>query len=98
MHLIIIYGPTFPAKIVLDRETGRSKGFGFVSFTCVDDAEAAMKGTDGTVSFQVYYFTSLFSVFLCMAKGLGKYVNTPTCRLLHIGNVHSIMSNVYQYS
>jgi hypothetical protein len=50
----------FPAKIVLDRETGRSKGFGFVSFTCVSDAEAAMKATDGTVSFSnALDFTSL---------------------------------------
>lgn len=36
-------------KVVQDRETGRSKGFGFVSFMSTDDAESAKKSMDGQV-------------------------------------------------
>ena len=39
-------------KVVQDRETGRSKGFGFVSFMSTDDAEAAKKSMDGQVEAQ----------------------------------------------
>ena len=39
-------------KVVQDRETGRSKGFGFVSFMSTDDAESAKKSMDGQVEAQ----------------------------------------------
>lgn len=38
--------------MVLDRETGRSRGFGFVSFLSIEDAESAKKGMDGNVGFK----------------------------------------------
>eukprot|EP00250_Pteridium_aquilinum_P002697 c1291_g1_i1 orf=179-595(+) len=41
------YGDISEAKVVLDRETGRSRGFGFVSFVSIEDAESAKKGMDG---------------------------------------------------
>lgn len=41
------FGEVVEAKVVLDRDSGRSKGFGFVSFTCTDHATAAKDGLDG---------------------------------------------------
>ncbi len=41
------YGAVSSAKIVIDRETGRSKGFGFVEMPDQDEAEAAVKALDG---------------------------------------------------
>ena len=37
----------------MDRETGRSKGFGFVSFASNKDADAAIKVMDGRVIFPI---------------------------------------------
>ena len=36
------YGELQEVKIIMDRETGRSRGFGFVSFVNPSDAEAAL--------------------------------------------------------
>lgn len=41
------FGEVIEAKVVMDRETGRSRGFGFVSFTSVADAESALQSMDG---------------------------------------------------
>ncbi|KAI5064273.1 hypothetical protein GOP47_0020943 [Adiantum capillus-veneris] len=41
------YGEVVDAKVVLDRDSGRSKGFGFISFTCTDHAQAAKDSMDG---------------------------------------------------
>jgi len=37
------------ATVIADRETGRSRGFGFVSFSCEDSANNAIKEMDGKV-------------------------------------------------
>ncbi|XP_038719709.1 small RNA-binding protein 11, chloroplastic-like isoform X3 [Tripterygium wilfordii] len=37
----------FPAKIVMDRVSGKSKGFGFVSFASEDEAQKAITEMDG---------------------------------------------------
>ena len=42
------YGQVTEAKVVLDRETGRSRGFGFVTFANDDHAMAAISGLNGT--------------------------------------------------
>lgn len=37
------------AKIIFDRNTGRSRGFGFVAFSSGEDAQTALAGMDGKV-------------------------------------------------
>ena len=41
------YGEVTFVKVIKDRETGRSKGFGFVEFANVEDAVAAKDAMDG---------------------------------------------------
>ncbi|KAG0562092.1 hypothetical protein KC19_9G117600 [Ceratodon purpureus] len=41
------YGEVTEVKIICDRDTGRSRGFGFVSFTSEQEAEAALQAMDG---------------------------------------------------
>lgn len=36
-------------KIICDRDTGRSRGFGFVQFTTDEEADAALGAMDGRV-------------------------------------------------
>lgn len=41
------YGEVIDAKVITDRETGRSRGFGFVSFSDPDAAIVAREAMDG---------------------------------------------------
>jgi RNA recognition motif-containing protein len=41
------YGAVSSAKIITDRETGRSRGFGFVEMSSSDDAQSAIKNLNG---------------------------------------------------
>ena len=41
------FGSVSSAKVMMDRETGRSKGFGFVEMASADVAEAAIKALNG---------------------------------------------------
>lgn len=41
------FGRVSSAKVMMDRETGRSKGFGFVEMASAEFAEAAIKALDG---------------------------------------------------
>lgn len=41
------YGAVASAKVIMDRETGRSKGFGFVEFENEDEGKEAQKAMDG---------------------------------------------------
>lgn len=41
------FGEVNNAKIINDRETGRSRGFGFVEFASDDEAQAAVKAMNG---------------------------------------------------
>ena len=42
------FGSVSEAKVIYDRETERSRGFGFVTFASPEDAEDAIRGLDGT--------------------------------------------------
>ena len=41
------YGTVASAKVITDRETGRSRGFGFVEFENDDEGKAAEAGLEG---------------------------------------------------
>ncbi|MEK9803822.1 MAG: RNA-binding protein [Curvibacter sp.] len=41
------FGDVQSAKVMMDRDTGRSKGFGFVEMGSPDQAEAAIRGMNG---------------------------------------------------
>ncbi|KAL8471728.1 hypothetical protein ACS0TY_028466 [Phlomoides rotata] len=41
------YGEVVEARVITDRETGRSRGFGFVTFTSSESASSAMQAFDG---------------------------------------------------
>ena len=42
-------GEVLEAKVIMDRYTGRSRGFGFVTFTNYEDAQKAITQKDGAV-------------------------------------------------
>jgi RNA recognition motif-containing protein len=47
VDLLSDYGAVQYCKIVMDRATGRSKGFGFAEMPRVGEAKAAIKGLNG---------------------------------------------------
>ena len=43
------FGHVVDARVVTDRDTGRSKGFGFVEMSSEEEAQKAMAGLHGTM-------------------------------------------------
>lgn len=41
------FGTVASARVIMDRDTGRSKGFGFVEFGSASEAESAISGMNG---------------------------------------------------
>ncbi|KAK4585656.1 hypothetical protein RGQ29_023062 [Quercus rubra] len=41
------FGDVIDAKVIVDRDTGRSRGFGFVNFTSDESASSALSAMDG---------------------------------------------------
>lgn len=41
------YGNVVEARIIMDRDTGRSRGFGFVTYTSSEEASSAIQALDG---------------------------------------------------
>jgi len=46
-ELVAPFGKADSASVILDRDSGQSKGFGFVEFTSADEAKAAIAALDG---------------------------------------------------
>ena len=42
------FGTVLDARVVMDRETGRSRGFGFITFETADVVDTAINEIDGT--------------------------------------------------
>ncbi len=42
------YGDVSSCKVIVDRETGRSKGFGFIEMGSSEDARTAISALDGS--------------------------------------------------
>ena len=49
-QLFSAYGTVQSAQVIMDRDTGRSKGFGFVEMGSDQDAQAAITGLNGMES------------------------------------------------
>jgi len=43
-----VHGNPISASVIVDRETGRSKGFGFVEFSSAEEGKRAMEALNGT--------------------------------------------------
>jgi len=43
------YGEVQEAKVITDRDTGRSRGFGFVTYSTNDEASSAIEAMNGTM-------------------------------------------------
>mgnify|MGYP001811227118 FL=1 len=46
-HLFEAFGTVVSAKIITDRDSGRSKGFGFVEMSSDSEVQAAITGMNG---------------------------------------------------
>lgn len=46
-QLFSTYGTVRSAQVIMDRDTGRSKGFGFVEMSSEQEAQAAIQGLHG---------------------------------------------------
>jgi len=46
-EMFAAFGTVTSAKVIMDRESGRSKGFGFVEMGSEQEAQAAMQGMNG---------------------------------------------------
>lgn len=58
----LLFSVLFVARVVTDRVTGYSKGFGFVKYATLEDAAKGIEGMDGKVSwdhFPVFSFETL---------------------------------------
>jgi RNA recognition motif-containing protein len=45
--LLTNYGVVLSSQVILQRDTGRSRGFAFVEMSTEDEAQAAVKGLNG---------------------------------------------------
>jgi CUG-BP- and ETR3-like factor len=60
-HLFMPYGNLLSVRIMVERETGRSRGFGFVSYDSAESAALAIKELNG----YPVRFSLFFLLYLC---------------------------------
>lgn len=63
--------PLSAAKVVADRLSGYSKGFGFVQYATIQEAEAGIKGMDGQVNSRFYGFLNCLKFNISSLKEAG---------------------------
>lgn len=59
-------GEVLEAKVIYDRESGRSRGFGFVTFSSPEEVNSAIRSLDGAVSIPIppFYNVDVLSIFV----------------------------------
>ena len=57
-------GKVMDAKVVYDRESGRSRGFGFVTYSSAEEVEDAVDSLNGAVSLSFPFFLKICYVLL----------------------------------
>lgn len=61
---MIKFNPSLIAKIVMDRVSGRSRGFAFVTYTSSEEASNAINALDGKVLVLPYMISFLIPVMI----------------------------------
>ncbi|KAG6793267.1 hypothetical protein POTOM_002465 [Populus tomentosa] len=74
------YGEVIEARVIMDRETGRSRGFGFVSYDSSESASEAQSAMDGQVRNRMFLRSWVEEMFACplLRKGADHHDLTMT--------------------
>ena len=70
------YASICPARVIMDRESGRSRGFGFVTYTSSEEASAAITAMDGQVSSYLIVF------IICLSIGMVTIFHHVSARMI----------------
>ena len=71
------HGNVMKAKVFYDKDSGKSRGFGFVTYSCADEVYSAVESLDGVVS-------SLLSYFFIIFFGFFEFTLNLSCRILMV--------------
>ena len=56
-------GKVLEAKVVFDRDSGRSRGFGFVTYDTADEMNSAIESLDGVVRISLPLLNNIVSIY-----------------------------------
>jgi RNA recognition motif-containing protein len=85
------YGTVVDARVVYDRETGRSRGFGFVTLSNADEVNEAIQNMDGAVS-QVSSFNLIVLCLLAHFEVMPVVPNVIGCLPKIHWQIHWVMN------
>jgi nucleolin len=68
-------GRVLDAKVIYDRESGRSRGFGFVTYGSAEEVNKAISNLDGIVSFNIILFFLFVCIFCALPLHLENVLN-----------------------